>query len=53
MDVQDGGQWIMGRDRAIGQNADRLCAKCTLNMDLVGGDIVQVRFGKALASSSA
>jgi hypothetical protein len=44
MDVYDGGQWIVGRDRAIGQKADRLCAKRTLDMDLVGGDIGQVRF---------
>ena len=44
MDVYDDGQWVVGRDRAIGQNADRLCAKCTLDMDLVGGDIGQVRF---------
>src|SRR5271166_4504658 len=43
MDVYDDGQWGVGRDRAIGQHADRLCAKCTLDMDLVGGDIGQVR----------
>ena len=39
MDVEDGGQWSVGRSRAIGQNADRLCAKGTLDMDLIGGDI--------------
>src|SRR6516165_8822076 len=44
MYAYDGGQWVVGRDRAIGQNADRLCAKRTLDMDLVGGDIGQVRF---------
>ena len=44
MDVYDDGQWVVGRDRAIGQNADRLCAKCTIDMDLGGGDIGQVRF---------
>ena len=44
MDVDDDGQRVVGRDRAIGQNADRLCAKRTLDMDLVGGDIGQVRF---------
>src|SRR6202045_5296359 len=44
MDVYDDGQWFVGRDRAIGQNADRLCAKRTLDMDLGGGDIGQVRF---------
>src|SRR5258708_36901519 len=44
MDVYDDGQWFVGRDRAIGQNADWLCAKRTLDMDLVGGDIGQVRF---------
>ena len=44
MDVYDGGQWIIGRNRAVGQNADRLCAKCALDMDLVGGDIGQVWF---------
>jgi hypothetical protein len=44
MDVQDNGQWAVGRDRAIGQNADRLCAKRTLDVDLAGSDIGQVRF---------
>ena len=44
MDVYDDGQWVVGRDRAIGQYADRLCAKRTLDMALVGGDIRQVRF---------
>src|SRR4029077_6778277 len=44
MDVHDGGKRFVGCDRAIGQNADRFCAKRTLNMDLVGGDIRQVRF---------
>ena len=44
MDVYDDGQWDVGRDRAIGQNADRLCAKRTLDTDLSGGDIGQVRF---------
>ena len=44
MDVHDGGQRIVGRDRAVGQNADWLCAKCTLDMNLVGGDIGRVRF---------
>src|SRR5271169_5686191 len=44
MDVYDDGQRVVGRDRAIGQNADRPCAKRTLDMDLVGGDIGQVRF---------
>ena len=43
MDVYDGGQWIIGRDRAVGQHADWFCAKCALDMDLVGGDIGQVR----------
>jgi hypothetical protein len=44
LDVYDDGQGVVGRDRAIGQNADRLCAKRALDMDLVGGDIGQVRF---------
>ena len=44
MDVYDDGQWVVGREGAIGQNADRLCAKRTLDMDLVGGDIGQVRY---------
>jgi NAD(P)-dependent dehydrogenase (short-subunit alcohol dehydrogenase family) len=38
MDVYDDRQWVVDRDRAIGQNADRLCAKCTLDVDLVGGE---------------
>src|SRR5215472_16606687 len=33
-----------GRDRAIGQHADRLCAKCTIDMYLGSSDIGQVRF---------
>src|SRR4051794_19705625 len=44
MNVEDGGQWSVGRSRAIGQNADRLCAKGTLDMDFVGVDIRQVRY---------
>src|SRR5438046_8083124 len=44
MDVYDGGQWVVGGDGPIRQNADRLCAKRTLDMDLIGGDIRQVRF---------
>ena len=39
------GQGVVGRDRAIGQNADRLCAKRALDMDLVGGDIGRFGFG--------
>src|SRR3712207_5173660 len=45
MDVYDGGQWGVGGDRAIRQNTDRLCAKRTLDMDFIGGDIRQVRYG--------
>src|SRR4051794_6469669 len=44
MDVYDNGQWGVGGDRAIGQNADRLGAKRTLDINLVGGDIGKVRF---------
>src|SRR5580658_6620285 len=44
MGVYDDGQWVVGRERAIGQNPDRLRAKSTLDMDLVGGDIGQVWF---------
>ncbi|MGH6739351.1 MAG: hypothetical protein ACREDY_10035, partial [Bradyrhizobium sp.] len=44
MDVKDDGQWVVGGDRAIGQDADRLSAKRTLDMDLASGDIGQVRF---------
>jgi len=44
MDVNDDGQWAVGNDRAIGQNADRRSAKRTLDMDLVGLDIGQVGF---------
>jgi len=53
MDVYDDGQWVVGRDRAIGQNADRRCAKRTLDMDLVGGDIGRFGFGTAPVSLSA
>jgi len=44
MDVYDGGQWGVGGDRAIRENADRLCTKRTLDMDFVSGDIRQVRY---------
>jgi len=44
MDVYDDGQWVVGGDRAIRQNSDRLCAKGTLDMDFVSGDIRQVRY---------
>ena len=44
MDVYDDRQWVVGGDRAIRQNSDRLCAKGTLDMDFVSGDIRQVRY---------
>jgi hypothetical protein len=44
MDVYDDGQWVVGGDRAIRQNSDRLCAKGTLDMDFISGDIRQVRY---------
>jgi len=53
LDVYDDGQGVVGRDRAIGQNADRLCAKRALDMDLVGGDIGRFGFGTVPISSSA
>ena len=43
MDVYDGGQWLAGLDRAIGQNADRRCAKRALDTDFAGRDIGQIR----------
>jgi hypothetical protein len=53
MDVYDGGQRAVGGDRAIRQNADRLCAKGTLDMNFVGGDIPQVRCWNGAISASA
>src|SRR5262249_48525928 len=44
MDVYDDGQWVAGGDRTIRQNSDRLCAKGTLDMNFVSGDIRQVRY---------
>ena len=44
MDVHNDGQWVVGRDRAIRQNSDRLCAKGTLDMHFASGDIRQVRY---------
>jgi acyl-CoA thioesterase FadM len=44
MDVHDRGQWVVGLDRAIGQDADRPCAKCAFDTDFVGSDIGQIRF---------
>src|SRR5215472_7616637 len=44
MDVHDGGQWVVGLDWAVGQNADWLGAKRALHIDFVGGDIWYIRF---------
>jgi hypothetical protein len=43
MDVYDGGKWVVGLDRAIGQNADQLCTKRALDTDFASGDIGKIR----------
>src|SRR5215471_17358889 len=53
MDVYDDGQWVVGGDRAIRQNSDRLCAKGTLDMNFVSGDIRQVRYWNGAINASA
>src|SRR3954453_10010693 len=43
MDVYDDGKRIVGPDRAVSQNPDRLRAKRTLDVDLARRDVGQVR----------